>query len=632
MRTTVMEGQFGEFDLASVMQVVSIGRQYTGIDLFDESGRVVGTLFLKSGKVLSANTGSVSGLDAVTSLLRNNRSKRFTVYRAEPFADVASPVGSVAEIILRLMESEPPSGNRTTVMEGDFVEFDLLSVLQVISIGRQFAAVEVTDPRGRSLGTIKLKAGKVISATSDQLAGVDAIRRLARCPRESRFVVYRSRDAVAEHHLGPLAQILMKLADPDDQWDLAEPNTRARANAAPARPASPPAKPPTPSSSERPQASRSSPPPSPSRPPPLPAAARPPSHWPAAVPPPPPVAVPPPAPVPSFAPAPAPAPDRALSPAVAALAPPMGTPEAAPTRSRLETRSLKIDVKSERVDDRAGATFLEPPTHPGAIGAVAQGAATVPIIAVTSPKGGTGKTTVSLNLGVALARQGKRVVLFDADGNGVLLALNAVGKGGAGVYDVMAGKAQLAHVAMKTRIAGLRIVPSGDPSWSASATSDAWAKVFAHARSEADVVLVDTAAGLFGASGEVCAAASHALVVLSAEPTSIRALPIHLQRLGTLGHSPPHVVGVVLNMLDYRTPVSLDVLRELCSGPSAAWVFDIPIARSGAFVDAVARGVPVCRGDRAGTPTIGWVFEMLASSILERLGLLTTTFDETILE
>lgn len=83
-------------------------------------------------------------------------------------------------------------------------------------------------------------------------------------------------------------------------------------------------------------------------------------------------------------------------------------------------------------------------------------------IAVVNQKGGVGKTTTVVNLGAALARAGKRVVLVDLDPQanmsmhlGVVLEEEVPS-----VYSVLTGEHRLAEALRDTSTPGLRLAPS----------------------------------------------------------------------------------------------------------------------------------------------------------------------------
>src|ERR1700694_4219544 len=148
----------------------------------------------------------------------------------------------------------------------------------------------------------------------------------------------------------------------------------------------------------------------------------------------------------------------------------------------------------------------------------------VKVIAVTGGKGGVGKTTVSANLAVSIAAQGRDVMLVDAD-----LGLANV--------DVVVGlkpRLHLGHVvrgecsledAIVTGPHGLQIVPAASGIKRMANLSDTEQagiiRAFSDLYHRVDVLVVDTAAGLHDSVTTFTQAAHHVVVVVCDEPASI---------------------------------------------------------------------------------------------------------------
>ncbi len=148
----------------------------------------------------------------------------------------------------------------------------------------------------------------------------------------------------------------------------------------------------------------------------------------------------------------------------------------------------------------------------------------VQLIAVTGGKGGIGKTNVSVNLSLALADMGRRVVLLDADlglaNVDVLLGL----KPKATLADGLEGKWDLRDV-MVTGPGGIRIVPAASGAANMVSLSPqqhaGLIQAFSEIGDNIDVLVVDTAAGIGDSVVSFVRAAQEALIVVCDEPTSI---------------------------------------------------------------------------------------------------------------
>lgn len=82
------------------------------------------------------------------------------------------------------------------------------------------------------------------------------------------------------------------------------------------------------------------------------------------------------------------------------------------------------------------------------------------IIAIANQKGGVGKTTTTINLGAALARLGRRVLLVDLDPQGNASTGLGVDERDITTYDLLSGDALPAEAAQPTSVDNLLIIPA----------------------------------------------------------------------------------------------------------------------------------------------------------------------------
>lgn len=148
----------------------------------------------------------------------------------------------------------------------------------------------------------------------------------------------------------------------------------------------------------------------------------------------------------------------------------------------------------------------------------------VQVIAVTGGKGGVGKSNVSINLSLALAEKGRKVVLLDADlglaNIDVLMGLTAKRN----IADVISGECSLRDVMVEGPM-GVKIVPASSGTQKMVSLNPmehaGLINAFSEISHDLDVLIVDTAAGISESVVSFLRAAQEVIVVVCDEPTSI---------------------------------------------------------------------------------------------------------------
>ncbi|MDR0621968.1 MAG: MinD/ParA family protein [Deltaproteobacteria bacterium] len=222
---------------------------------------------------------------------------------------------------------------------------------------------------------------------------------------------------------------------------------------------------------------------------------------------------------------------KAAPPKAAPAAQAQPVPKAAPPKAAPTAQAQPAPKAAAPAQKPAQASGQKPPA--GKPGAKAAGGTTpklsvsgkpVRVIAVSSGKGGVGKSNITLGLAIALAGLGRKVLLWDADlglaNTDVLLGIRTK----ATIHDWLKGEKSLSEIIVKGP-KGINILPAASGILELNEIGESQkARLIAEFeqwQDELDFLLIDTAAGIGPNVIFFNLVAQEHLIILNNEPTSI---------------------------------------------------------------------------------------------------------------
>jgi flagellar biosynthesis protein FlhG len=146
------------------------------------------------------------------------------------------------------------------------------------------------------------------------------------------------------------------------------------------------------------------------------------------------------------------------------------------------------------------------------------------VIAITSGKGGVGKTNIVGNLAVSMAEMGKKVLVMDADLGLANIDIIYGMHPRYNIGDVLSGEKELKEIIVEGP-SGVRIIPAGSGFVNLTHLTDgqklSLLSEFEAFEDDFDYFLIDTGAGISSNVTYFNLAANECIIVVSPEPTSI---------------------------------------------------------------------------------------------------------------
>jgi len=230
------------------------------------------------------------------------------------------------------------------------------------------------------------------------------------------------------------------------------------------------------------------------------------------------------------------------------------------------------------------------------------------VIALANQKGGVAKTTTTLNLGVALAERGMRVLAVDLDPQGNLTMSQGLDPDDLerSMFDVLVHKTPIADVVVEREVD--LAVSSIDLAGAELALSSmigrerALQKALLPVRGSYDFILIDTPPSLGLLTINALTAADGVIVPVQCEYLSLRGL-IQLENTLTMireNLNPDvRIQGILPTMFDGRTlhaREAVEILEENFGG----LVFDTRIRKTIRYAEAPVKGTSVLKYDSKG--------------------------------